>query len=132
MRKKNGNHQKDIDDLKRQNHHLEAQIRALERAKNSGQFSSAQEVLEATGLNFDPSPSVSQEAEEQNESPSDEPEVIEAGENGYEASGSDNSDNGGVGGGGVQVTRQIQIQQINPQQRLIQVRRIEIEVLNVV
>ena len=44
MRKKNNNHQKDIDDLKRQNSHLEAQIRALERAKASGQFSSAQEV----------------------------------------------------------------------------------------
>ena len=27
MRKKNGGHQKDIDDLKRQNQHLEAQIR---------------------------------------------------------------------------------------------------------
>ena len=54
MRKKNTNHQRDIDDLKRQNGHLEAQIRALERAKNSGQFSSAQEVLESTGLNFDP------------------------------------------------------------------------------
>jgi hypothetical protein len=48
MRKKNSNHQKDIDDLKRQNNHLEAQISALERAKNSGQFNSAQEVRFAT------------------------------------------------------------------------------------
>jgi len=31
----------------------------LERAKNSGQYSSAQEVLEATGLNFDVTPSSS-------------------------------------------------------------------------
>ena len=54
MRKKNGNHQRDIDDLKHQNQHLEAQIRALERAKNSGQFTSAREVLQSTGLDFDP------------------------------------------------------------------------------
>lgn len=73
MRKKNLNHQKDIEDLRRQNTHLEAQIRALEKAKNAGQFSSAQEVtgdfivklcifnpfldiakvLESQGLNFE-------------------------------------------------------------------------------
>lgn len=33
--------------------------RALEKAKNSGNFSSPQEVLETSGLNFDPVPSSS-------------------------------------------------------------------------
>ena len=32
---------------------LQAQIRALERAKNTGQFSSPEDVLEANGLNFE-------------------------------------------------------------------------------
>ena len=32
---------------------LQAQIRALERAKNTGQFESPEEVLEANGLNFE-------------------------------------------------------------------------------
>ena len=35
---------RDIEDLKRQNGHLEAQIRALERAKASGEFNSANDV----------------------------------------------------------------------------------------
>ncbi|XP_023024575.1 MYC associated factor X [Leptinotarsa decemlineata] len=38
MRKKNNSHQQDIDDLKRQNNLLEAQIRTLERAKATGSF----------------------------------------------------------------------------------------------
>ena len=32
---------------------FQAQIRALERAKSTGQFESPEEVLEANGLNFD-------------------------------------------------------------------------------
>jgi Max protein len=38
MRRKNQNHQQDIEDLKRQNSHLEKQIRTLERAKSSGNY----------------------------------------------------------------------------------------------
>lgn len=53
MRKKNASHQREIEELKNQNGHLEAQIRALERAKNTGQFESPEEVLEAGGLNFE-------------------------------------------------------------------------------
>ena len=41
---------KDIDDLKRQNSHLEKQIRTLERAKSSGNYSSAADVLSENGL----------------------------------------------------------------------------------
>ncbi|XP_028129254.1 protein max isoform X2 [Diabrotica virgifera virgifera] len=36
MRKKNSSHQQDIEDLKRQNNLLEAQIRTLEKAKTTG------------------------------------------------------------------------------------------------
>ncbi|KAL3289225.1 hypothetical protein HHI36_003659 [Cryptolaemus montrouzieri] len=39
MRKKNSSHQQDIEDLKRQNNLLEAQIRTLEKAKSTGTFS---------------------------------------------------------------------------------------------
>ena len=42
--------QSDLEDLKRQNAHLEAQIRALERAKSAGNFSSAAEILTDNGL----------------------------------------------------------------------------------
>ena len=43
--------QTDLDDLKRQNNHLEAQIRVLERAKNMGNFGkSASEILSDGGL----------------------------------------------------------------------------------
>ncbi|CAH2009164.1 unnamed protein product [Acanthoscelides obtectus] len=38
MRKKNSSHQQDIEDLKRQNNLLEAQIRTLEKAKSTGSF----------------------------------------------------------------------------------------------
>ncbi|XP_044011792.1 protein max-like isoform X2 [Aphidius gifuensis] len=38
MRRKNSCHQKDIDDLKRQNSLLESQIRTLEKAKITGNF----------------------------------------------------------------------------------------------
>merc|ERR1712212_641708 len=38
MRKKNSTHANDIEDLKRQNQHLENQIKMLEKAKSSGQF----------------------------------------------------------------------------------------------
>ena len=37
-------HQNVIEELKNQNGHLEAQIRALERAKSTGQFGSPDEV----------------------------------------------------------------------------------------
>merc|ERR1711963_932090 len=50
MRRKNSVNQTDLDDLKRQNSHLEAQIRALERAKGAGNFSSADEILREQGL----------------------------------------------------------------------------------
>merc|ERR1711997_805194 len=50
MRRKNQSHQQDIDDLKRQNGHLEKQIRTLERAKSSGHYSSAADVLSENGL----------------------------------------------------------------------------------
>ena len=50
MRRKNSVNQTDLDDLKRQNAHLEAQIRALERAKSAGNFSSAAEILNEQGL----------------------------------------------------------------------------------
>jgi Max protein len=40
MRRKNGSHSSDIEDLRKQNSHLENQIRALEKAKSSGNFSS--------------------------------------------------------------------------------------------
>jgi len=39
MRRKNHSHQTDIDDLKRQNGILDQQVRALEKARNSGQLS---------------------------------------------------------------------------------------------
>ncbi|XP_064602179.1 protein max-like isoform X2 [Liolophura sinensis] len=38
MRRKNHTHQQDIDDLRKQNTVLEQQIRALEKAKSTGQF----------------------------------------------------------------------------------------------
>lgn len=38
MRRKNHSHQQDIEDLKKQNSMLEAQIRSLERARTSGNF----------------------------------------------------------------------------------------------
>ena len=50
MRRKNSINQNDLEDLKRQNSHLEAQIRALERAKSAGNFSSAAEILNDQGL----------------------------------------------------------------------------------
>merc|ERR1712243_154170 len=45
MRRKNSINQTDLEDLKRQNNHMEAQIRALEKAKTVGNFSSAKEIL---------------------------------------------------------------------------------------
>ena len=50
MRRKNSINQSDLEDLKRQNSHLEAQIRALERAKTTGNFSSSAEILTDNGL----------------------------------------------------------------------------------
>jgi len=38
MRRKNNSHQQDIEDLKRQNNLLEAQIRTLEKAKSTGSY----------------------------------------------------------------------------------------------
>ena len=77
MRKKNSSHNKDIDELKKQNGHLEAQIRALERAKAAGTFNSAAEVLDQAGLNYEATSA----------------ESAAAGEPAYEASsGSDTSE----------------------------------------
>merc|ERR1712223_97176 len=45
MRRKNSINQTDLEDPKRQNNHMEAQIRALEKAKTVGNFSSAKEIL---------------------------------------------------------------------------------------
>ena len=42
--------QHDVDDLKRQNSHLEEQIRALERAKSLGNFASVEDILSESGL----------------------------------------------------------------------------------
>lgn len=47
MRKKNQSHQQDIEDLKRQNSLLEAQIRTLEKAKSTGIFDSDLVMKEA-------------------------------------------------------------------------------------
>jgi len=49
MRRKNTSHSNDIDDLKRQNQHLENQIRSLEKAKSMGQFTSAASILGGAG-----------------------------------------------------------------------------------
>ena len=48
MRRKNHSHQQDIEDLKKQNSVLEAQIRSLERARTSGNFGqeSSNEVMD--------------------------------------------------------------------------------------
>ena len=43
----------DIDDLKRQNTHLEKQIRVLERAKSAGNYSSSADILSEHGLHED-------------------------------------------------------------------------------
>eukprot|EP00095_Tigriopus_kingsejongensis_P007841 maker-scaffold62_size438377-snap-gene-0.13 protein:Tk07841 transcript:maker-scaffold62_size438377-snap-gene-0.13-mRNA-1 annotation:"protein max-like isoform 1" len=60
MRDKNHIHQSEIDSLKKVNVHMEEQIRALEKAKTTGIYSSASEVLEAAGLNFElPVPEIS-------------------------------------------------------------------------
>merc|ERR1711973_47098 len=53
MRRKQSGNQQDIEDLKRQNSHLEKQIKVLERAKSTGNYSSAAEILEENGLNED-------------------------------------------------------------------------------
>ncbi|XP_063426217.1 protein max-like isoform X2 [Mytilus trossulus] len=44
IRRKNQGHQSDIDDLKKQNSTLEQQIRALEKARNTGQFAQSSSV----------------------------------------------------------------------------------------
>ncbi|VVD01556.1 protein max [Leptidea sinapis] len=44
MRRKNNSHQQDIEDLKRQNSLLEAQIRALEKARATGNYMDAHEL----------------------------------------------------------------------------------------
>jgi len=45
MRRKNSSHSSDIEDLKRQNQHLENQIKSLEKAKSSGHFVQAASLL---------------------------------------------------------------------------------------
>ncbi|XP_047994180.1 protein max isoform X1 [Leguminivora glycinivorella] len=44
MRRKNNSHQQDIDDLRRQNNLLESQIRALEKARATGNYMDAHEL----------------------------------------------------------------------------------------
>lgn len=44
MRRKNNSHQQDIEDLKRQNMLLESQIRALEKARTTGNYVDAHEL----------------------------------------------------------------------------------------
>lgn len=61
MRRKNNAHQQDIEDLKRQNNLLEAQIRTLEKAKATGTFSlDASDVKES---NFNESESDTSDTE---------------------------------------------------------------------
>ncbi|KAJ8972882.1 hypothetical protein NQ317_015787 [Molorchus minor] len=48
MRKKNSSHQQDIEDLKRQNNLLEAQIRTLEKAKTTGSFTVDADIKDST------------------------------------------------------------------------------------
>jgi len=48
MRRKNSSHSSDIEDLKRQNQHLENQIKSLEKAKSSGHFVQAASMLHPT------------------------------------------------------------------------------------
>ena len=50
MQKKISTHQDEIRELKNQNAQLEAQIRALEKAKATGNFVSASAILEADSL----------------------------------------------------------------------------------
>ncbi|GIY45995.1 protein max [Caerostris extrusa] len=47
MRRKNSSHQQDIDDLKKQNRALEDQIKILEKAKNTGNYTAAAPILES-------------------------------------------------------------------------------------
>ena len=56
---------RDVDWLafRRQNAHLERQIRALESAKASGNYSSAADILEENGLNDDASTLVSSQVQ---------------------------------------------------------------------
>lgn len=49
MRRKNHSHQQDIDDLKKHNAILEQQIRALEKAKTTGQFAVSSAVNAQAG-----------------------------------------------------------------------------------
>lgn len=49
MRRKNHSHQQDIDDLKKHNAILEQQIRALEKAKSTGQFAVSSAVNAQAG-----------------------------------------------------------------------------------
>lgn len=45
MRRKNNSHQQDIDDLKRQNNILETQIRTLEKARSTGNYMDANDIV---------------------------------------------------------------------------------------
>ncbi|GBM20820.1 Protein max [Araneus ventricosus] len=47
MRRKNISHQQDIDDLKKQNKILEDQIKALEKAKTTGNYVAAASILDS-------------------------------------------------------------------------------------
>jgi Max protein len=50
MRRKNSAHQQDIDDLKRQNNLLETQIKALEKARSTGNFNAVSMLDTTTSL----------------------------------------------------------------------------------
>ena len=60
MRRKNGSHTNDIEDLRRQNAHLENQIRAMEKAKSTGNFASA-------GISHHATPDYDREEEEEDQ-----------------------------------------------------------------
>ncbi|XP_015907960.3 protein max isoform X2 [Parasteatoda tepidariorum] len=70
MRRKNISHQNDIDDLKRQNKNLEDQIRMLEKAKATGNYSNVN-ILEVPIINSTKASLSSYEADSDSEASSD-------------------------------------------------------------
>lgn len=63
MRRKNSAHQQDIDDLKRQNSLLEAQIRTLEKAKATGNFAAETSEVSLVNCKSDTVSNFTQESE---------------------------------------------------------------------
>lgn len=93
MRRKTSAGSKEIEDLKRQNTHMEAQIRALEAAKAAGNFTSSTEVLQAEGLLGEPAPLATPEDRRNASATVAESLAYEAGS---DESGSDGGASGGV------------------------------------